>query len=351
MLGICCWIHNGFISPGRDMATMMVIITLFLLVDYTHGGPLRTIDSNENETHYTHEGIRCRRCDAGTYVEKVCTVPDEQGTCKPCQLGINYSEHLTGLAHCLSCTTCRDDEEEVSLCTPTKNRVCRCKNGTFCPPEHPCEICLPCTTSCPPGQVLQQPCNSTSDTQCDISAGHSRKWLIWIYILGPILLFIIIVLFTFCKVKQYNVFSLCLNVLNRASSKLQSEEPNTMIPLLPLSLPEGTDHDNEDNTIRRAFDIFAKNVKPNEWTRFMRSLRLSDTDIQDAERTFPMNPYEQRYNMLTTWREQTGSNNVNTLLQNLYSLNMRRTANDIIKKLIQEQLYVSNTWCCNDHAS
>ncbi|XP_053573957.1 uncharacterized protein LOC128663586 [Bombina bombina] len=146
-----------------------------------------------------------------------------------------------------------------------------------------------------------------------------------------------------CKVKQYNVFSLCLNVLNRASSKLQSEEPNTMIPLLPLSLPEGTDHDNEDNTIRRAFDIFAKTVKPKEWTRFMRSLRLSDTDIQDAELTFPMNFYEQRYNMLTTWREQTGSNNVNTLLQNLYSLNMRRTANDIIKKLIQEQLYVSNT--------
>ncbi|XP_072005417.1 tumor necrosis factor receptor superfamily member 10A-like isoform X2 [Engystomops pustulosus] len=102
----------------------------------------------------------------GYFVKKGCVVPYTMGICQMCNPGVTYSEYLTGLSRCLTCTRCRADQVEISPCNTTKNTLCQCKEGTYCPPNAPCSQCLPCRSSCPGGQVLLQTCNSSNDNVC-----------------------------------------------------------------------------------------------------------------------------------------------------------------------------------------
>lgn len=36
------------------------------------------------------------------------------------------------------------DQVELSPCSATRNTQCACRNGTFCSPDHPCEMCQKC---------------------------------------------------------------------------------------------------------------------------------------------------------------------------------------------------------------
>uniref|UniRef100_G1Q8P3 TNFR-Cys domain-containing protein n=1 Tax=Myotis lucifugus TaxID=59463 RepID=G1Q8P3_MYOLU len=105
----------------------------------------------------------CQLCPAGHYVRKPCSSPHTRSECKACYPG-NYTGHANSLRSCLLCTTCREDQEEVSNCTSTQDRKCQCKTGEFyCDSEHCLEGCHPCT-SCP-GATLHT-CNATRDTEC-----------------------------------------------------------------------------------------------------------------------------------------------------------------------------------------
>ncbi|XP_070282440.1 tumor necrosis factor receptor superfamily member 23-like isoform X1 [Myotis yumanensis] len=105
----------------------------------------------------------CQRCPAGQYVEEPCSSPHTRSECEACDTG-TYTGHANGLRSCLLCTTCREDQEMVSDCTPTQDRRCQCKTGEFyCDSEDCLESCYRCT-SCP-GATLQT-CNATRDTEC-----------------------------------------------------------------------------------------------------------------------------------------------------------------------------------------
>ncbi|CAJ0963162.1 unnamed protein product [Ranitomeya imitator] len=119
-----------------------------------------------NGSYYMNGKIVCLKCPAGYFVKKDCVISYTQGICKMCNPGENYSAHETGLNSCLTCTKCRADQEEISYCNITKNTVCRCRKGTYCPTNSTSTQCLPCRSSCPEKQVLQQTCNSTSDIVC-----------------------------------------------------------------------------------------------------------------------------------------------------------------------------------------
>ncbi|KAM4749117.1 tumor necrosis factor receptor superfamily member 26-like [Rhinophrynus dorsalis] len=144
----------------------------FLVVQETASLPHGRSAPLPDDHYYMNKGVRCLRCPPGTYVFEPCTKEDTRGICYHCHYGLTYSEGLTGQDHCHDCTRCRDDQVEVSPCTLTKNTVCRCKEGTYCRPDHPCEVCESCTPSCPPGEVLHQPCNSTTDSQCGPPTDH-----------------------------------------------------------------------------------------------------------------------------------------------------------------------------------
>ncbi|XP_045434216.1 tumor necrosis factor receptor superfamily member 10A [Pipistrellus kuhlii] len=105
----------------------------------------------------------CQRCPPGYYVEEPCSSPHTRSECVACDAG-TYTGHANGLRSCLLCTTCRQDQEMVRDCTPTRDRQCQCKPGEFYCASGRCpETCYRCT-SCP-GATLRN-CTATTDTVC-----------------------------------------------------------------------------------------------------------------------------------------------------------------------------------------
>ncbi|KAF3701807.1 Tumor necrosis factor receptor superfamily member 26 TNF receptor -like protein 3 Precursor [Channa argus] len=118
----------------------------------------------ENE-QYSHQGVCCLNCQAGTYVHKTCERDQEPGICLPCEHGQTYTEHSNGMNRCLPCTHCRSDEITTASCTPTTDTRCQCKQGTFCVPDQACEVCKRCA-KCKPGEEEVKKCTPFSNTVC-----------------------------------------------------------------------------------------------------------------------------------------------------------------------------------------
>ncbi|XP_021063680.1 tumor necrosis factor receptor superfamily member 26-like [Mus pahari] len=113
---------------------------------------------------FKHENLCCQQCSPGTYLLNPCQENHNKSECAPCD-----SEHFISQKNkeprCFPCTECRDDQEEVAKCSRTADRVCQCKQGTYCDSENCLERCHTCS-SCPDGRVIRK-CNATMDTVCD----------------------------------------------------------------------------------------------------------------------------------------------------------------------------------------
>ncbi|KAM9450367.1 tumor necrosis factor receptor superfamily, member a [Clarias gariepinus] len=117
----------------------------------------------ENE-EYSHHGLCCKNCEAGTYVKEKCTANQEMGICEPCKTG-TYAEHPTGMEMCLQCSPCPAGQIETQKCTSTMDTTCECRSGTFCLPDEPCEVCKKCTR-CKADEIEERACTPTSNTKC-----------------------------------------------------------------------------------------------------------------------------------------------------------------------------------------
>nr|NP_001084464.1 tumor necrosis factor receptor superfamily member 10b S homeolog precursor [Xenopus laevis]BAD11771.1 death receptor-M2 [Xenopus laevis] len=304
--------------------------SFLLVVSTTNGLPLPP------EMYYQAGNIRCLRCPAGTYVGMPCTTQDTVGKCFPCHTGSSFSEGFTGLDHCLTCLSCRDDQEEVRPCTATQNAECRCKKGTYCPLDHPCEVCLTCTESCPPGHELQFPCNSTSDSHC--GPAQSGSWIIGVCV--PILL-ILLLLIGLCLCKH---LKWCKDGRSRVqmSISLWTGNPDKVeIPLISpcLVFSAETKKEDQEAIFRRSWDHFVDQVPTPKWDQFMRTLCLSPISVSEAKENNRDNSREQKIAMLQAWHQQK-SGDVNKLLSYLHSIQLHTPARTIVQKLLQEGHYV-----------
>ncbi|NP_001084466.1 tumor necrosis factor receptor superfamily member 10b L homeolog precursor [Xenopus laevis] len=315
-------------------APMAKLTFAFLLVVSTSNGlPLNS------DMYYQAGNIRCLRCPAGTYVEEPCTTRDTKGECIPCHPGSTYSEGPTGLDHCLSCSRCRDDQEEVRSCTATQNAECRCKKGTYCPMDHPCEVCLTCTESCPPGQELHLPCNSTSDSHCGPAESGSLKTWIWV----PFVAFLLLLTGFFL----YKHLKWCEDLHNRVEmlnslcvSKITGNLGREEIPLISPKLTfVNADHKEQEAIFRRSWDHFFEHVPMERWDQFMRNLHISANTVYEAKENNRGNSREQKIAMLQAWYQQN-SGDVNDLLATLHAIHLHTPARTIVRILLQERDYV-----------
>nr|XP_006135590.1 tumor necrosis factor receptor superfamily member 10B [Pelodiscus sinensis] len=115
--------------------------------------------STEDSEFDEHEDHLRKTCPAGFYL-------NASMKCDKCEEGIEFTEFPNALSRCLPCHVCRKDEVQLSPCHSSKDTQCACKNGTFCSPDHPCEICQKCRTRCPEGEVQVSSCTLQSDIQC-----------------------------------------------------------------------------------------------------------------------------------------------------------------------------------------
>ncbi|CAM5177659.1 unnamed protein product [Eretmochelys imbricata] len=167
-------------SPGLASMSASLLLLLCLLA---HGAksasvslaqdpeghqliPIALSRSTEDSEFYKHEDHLCRKCPAGFHVEEHCVTSNTSGKCSRCKEGAEFTEYPNALSKCLTCRVCRKDEVQLSQCNSTKNTQCTCKNGTFCSPDHPCEICQRCRPRCPEGEVQVSSCMPQSDIQC-----------------------------------------------------------------------------------------------------------------------------------------------------------------------------------------
>ncbi|EDL18222.1 tumor necrosis factor receptor superfamily, member 26, partial [Mus musculus] len=113
---------------------------------------------------FKHENLCCLQCSAGTYLRNPCQENHNKSECAPCD-SEHFIDHKNRESECFPCSVCRDDQEEVAKCSRTADRVCQCKQGTYCDSENCLERCHTCS-SCPDGRVVRK-CNATMDTVCD----------------------------------------------------------------------------------------------------------------------------------------------------------------------------------------
>ncbi|XP_030057908.1 tumor necrosis factor receptor superfamily member 10B isoform X2 [Microcaecilia unicolor] len=306
---------------------------------------------------YNERGKKCKNCPAGYYVKVDCEISETSGTCAPCTEGTDYTEYPSGLSFCLPCRRCKPDEEVVSRCTSTRNTVCRCQEGYYCPPEHPCEVCLICTARCPKGKHMVRPCNATADIQCDDRTENSSSLIVGVVVAVVIVVFLIILIYIIFWKKAAVpgrrhsgsesllwLFQGCPNILTRICGSRRSErddnEQNRTLetrerrPLLPET---GVD-------LRQSFSIFLNNVPFKQWKTFLRELRVSDNEISVAEQNYHGDVREQQIQLLNSWLDRTGSKaSVNTLLDALCKIDLRGVAEKIEDELVQTSQYKYDT--------
>ncbi|NXB06568.1 TR10A factor, partial [Cnemophilus loriae] len=298
---------------------------------------------------------------------------NSSGRCEPCRHG-EYMEYPNAFQWCRDCWKCREDQVELSHCQPVRNTECACRNGTFCPPDHPCEMCQKCRPRCPEGQVVLKPCTPHSDLQCGPATDTGTAYL-WAIIPGAVILFVMV----FCiwkhccsspggcrgppehppwpgagagplgeMVKDGKICSL-QSLQSSEDLTLMLSKHSSCLPHLgacchPRARKHGYPGDGwwrrlvpvtgngpfKVNELRRTFYIFAKKVPKEDWKKFGRSLDLEENDIvmDMSDDAF--------YEMLSKWLSMEGSkSSVNTLLETLDRLHLGGVAEDIAYTLVQ----------------
>uniref|UniRef100_A0A3P9HJN0 Hematopoietic death receptor n=1 Tax=Oryzias latipes TaxID=8090 RepID=A0A3P9HJN0_ORYLA len=232
------------------------------------------------EQEYPNGNICCVNCKAGTFVKSPCTTAGQRGTCEECDYG-TFTEHDNHLQKCVDCAKCGPDQEVAEQCTNTQNTKCRCKAGRFCNPEEACEVCRKCLT-CKSDEEIVRNCTFSSNTVCKkipLKPGSS---------IG--------------------------NVLNDALAYRE-------ICILFAG----------EQSLRSCFELFEE-LDVDFHKKFFRRLDFSDNAIKSKDNLL----YEDKiHELLNSWVEREGKKaNLNELLKVLVDLNQKRTAEKIMKKVL-----------------
>ncbi|NWQ90084.1 TR10B factor, partial [Burhinus bistriatus] len=284
--------------------------------------------------------------------------------CLPCKED-EYIEYPNDFSKCLGCRTCREDQVELSPCRATSNTQCACRSGTFCSPDHPCEMCQKCRPRCPEDEVELAPCTPHSDRQCGpptgTFSGSSNNFIVIIVmVVAVVVAVVLLVLLCLCKCG-----CCCCPGEHRGFSGALAPAGSSMLVLGWVGRgtclgEEGSQHgfylpgDGRDLSrkscsvmlfpspllvLRRSFGIFARDVPYKDWKRYGRALDLLENDIALAEMNdkYSLEPF---FQMLNTWHNRQGMNaSVNTLLETLHQINLGGIAEDISSKLVQQGFF------------
>ncbi|XP_062895771.1 tumor necrosis factor receptor superfamily member 5-like [Mobula hypostoma] len=146
----------------RSAIARMFPLSFLLLLAPVHG------EAPCSHLEYRGDHRCCKMCPAGSYVAQDCTLTRET-QCRPCQDG-EFTASDNGQLSCLRCKACDPGHglEELSPCTRTSPRTCRCAPGFVCMASEPGRACLFCRRedACPAGQGASSAGNKSGDALC-----------------------------------------------------------------------------------------------------------------------------------------------------------------------------------------
>ncbi|XP_030606451.1 tumor necrosis factor receptor superfamily member 6B-like [Archocentrus centrarchus] len=110
---------------------MVFLSVLFLLCCLLCGSSAAdSVPTYEHQDPSTKETLTCDKCPPGTHMSAHCTATAPT-QCLPCKSG-HFTELWNYLPRCLYCSNfCIGNLEVETECSPTTNRVCRCKDGFY----------------------------------------------------------------------------------------------------------------------------------------------------------------------------------------------------------------------------
>ncbi|XP_052557941.1 tumor necrosis factor receptor superfamily member 10B-like [Tympanuchus pallidicinctus] len=351
-------------------ATLLFCPVLLLLLAKVHLGSAAAVKKRAGESDVLEPDLYSKKCPMGP------SLANDSSKCFPCKKD-EYTEYPNNFPMCLGCRTCREDQVEVSPCIPTRNTQCACKNGTFCLPDHPCEMCQKCQTRCPKGQVRIAPCTQHSDLQCgpplDISSSFSS--IITITVLVVVLVFLPV--FSWCCYRHCGAgggrglsrkpSAVVQNRLlqrmgiqdNKCNEQIylnQQQEPLTTVQSSEVpcgvemeEVAPRTSNPNVETqrklvpvpgkdpltVLFSSFNTFVEFVPFPEWRRFGRALGLRENNLYQAEQN-DRGSGEPLYQMLNMWLNKEGSKaSVNTLLETLSQISLSGVADLIASELVR----------------
>uniref|UniRef100_A0A8B9MIZ5 TR10B factor n=1 Tax=Accipiter nisus TaxID=211598 RepID=A0A8B9MIZ5_9AVES len=210
---------------------------------------------------------------------------------------------------------------ELSPCQAVRDTQCACKNGTFCSPDHPCEMCQKCR--CPKDEVEQAPCTPHSDRQCGPPTGTFSG------LTDNLIATIVVVVFVVVVVLALLVWKCCCR-RSPGEHRVRGSPGALALAGGGVCMDVGWVGRGTSFWAKRiltqlsvrSFDIFARDVPFKDWKRFGRALELLENDIALAEMNdrYSLEPF---FQMLNTWQNRQGMNaSVNTLLETLHQINL-----------------------------
>ncbi|XP_068012610.1 tumor necrosis factor receptor superfamily member 10B isoform X2 [Melanerpes formicivorus] len=371
----------------RWLCLLLPLPLLLLLTQVSLGAAaaaaLKRRDKSDPLEPARHTDHYSGTCPAGEHAEQHCEGQNCSTTCLPCNDN-EFTEYPNDFLKCLRCRVCREDQVEISPCQATRDTQCACRSGTFCSPDHPCEMCQKCRPRCPKGEVELAPCLPHSDRRCGPPTGtfsdssNNVLLAVGVVVLVLLLLLVLFILWRCCcrrssgdgrdlSSKSCSTLDYLVQQLGRARrgdlgtrDNDQNERRDKLLPGAPglgtASLPgpevmvprtsaiprrnlvpvPGSD---PVKVLRRSFDLFAEVVPLKDWRRYGRALDLPDNDIDLAEQN---NKYTREcfVQILTTWHHKQGLNaSVNTLLDTLHQISLGGIADSISTSLVQQGLF------------
>ncbi|AEN03767.1 truncated TNF-receptor-like protein [Yokapox virus] len=106
----------------------LIVFIIGLLINSTYSLSLQC----KNNTYYNSQYVKCcKLCEPGTFYSKKCDEKNDT-ICEKCPDG-SYTSVYNHSPACVSCRGyCDYNQVETTSCTPTSNRICKCKLSSYC---------------------------------------------------------------------------------------------------------------------------------------------------------------------------------------------------------------------------
>lgn len=141
----------------------MLLLPTLVLLSGLHCSALvvTSIPQYEHQDPLTGKTLHCNRCPPGTHMVSHCTATT-QTQCADCP-NEYFTELWNYLPRCLYCHSfCTGNQEVERECSPTSDRVCRCKEGFYSTDD----FCIP-HTECGPGHGVHSRGSLKTNTVCE----------------------------------------------------------------------------------------------------------------------------------------------------------------------------------------
>ncbi|XP_052047055.1 tumor necrosis factor receptor superfamily member 10B-like isoform X2 [Apodemus sylvaticus] len=269
-------------------------------------------------------------CPAGYHLS------EENGLCKPCSDGVDYTRSPNRLPSCIPCRVCKEDKVVKSQCTLTRNTECQCKPGTF-EDKDSTEICQSCS-NCTDEEDEVTPCTPETNRRCVSKNAWASQHNLGLVIGLPVASMILLIgALAVWKINAW--WPGCLLMIRNSGCERDPESANTLLgpktssktndshhntePQKTQSLPTGrkplVPANGTDPTaaLKYIFEYCPKVVPFNSWDALMRQMGLTDNEIHVVRAETP-GSHDVLYQMLQKWHDKTGrSASINHLLDAL----------------------------------